>query len=477
MASTTRVGSTARTLTGAGICTAFALVAVLSFRGGFGTRGAAAGFTRPAVLPGSLDDGVIEVPDEVVSLALAMGLAPDGATVRVGEGVFAGPVACDGKSIALEGAGSDRTVIRVAGDAPALSFRGSAGDRVRIRGVSVVGAGGACGAGLAIDGMAFEVRDSRFVGHRGSGASLSAAHGEFVNCSFEGNRATGSGGAVRNEGGRARFVGCGFRGNVSDAFGGAVFSRGGSVDLLACTLEDNATHSGAWGGAVFGQDAAFELHGTDFLRNRSIESGGAVYLMGGIADVSRCSFSGNSSSEARSIYSRGAGVRVATSRLCGLQEVSVGGDLALDDGNVFDPACHGDCNQNGVADGEEIELGWAPDRDSNGMPDSCDPDCNSNGMPDGYEIAAGFAADANANGLVDLCEIRAGLVLDVDNDWVPDDAQAPAMASAPPGAPAAAAGSALPSGIAPSGVGEPAVSAVPDPFDPWASMPRYGMRP
>ena len=47
----------------------------------------------------------------------------------------------------------------------------------------------------------------------------------------------------------------------------------------------------------------------------------------------------------------------------------------------------------------------------------------------------------------------------------------------PPGAPAAAAGSALPSGITPSGVGEPAVSAVPDPFDPWASMPRYGMRP
>jgi hypothetical protein len=466
MGNSTRNARNARALTGAGICTAFAFVAFLSFRGGLFTRGAAAEFARPAVAPGAMDDGVIEVPGEALSLAAALDFAPSGATVRLAAGTFAGPAECVGKSILIEGAGTDGTVVRGFGAFPALSFRGSAGDRVTVRGMTVLGAAAGLGAGIEVEGMAFEVRDVRFSGNRGSGASLAASHGEFVNCTFEGNRAPGSGGAVRNDGGRARFVGCSFRGNVSDAFGGAVFSRGGSVELLACTLEDNATHSGAWGGAVFGQDAAFELHGTDFLRNRSIESGGAVYLMGGIADVSRCSFSGNSSSEARSIFSRGAGVRVAASRLCGLQEVAVGGDLALDDGNVFDPACHGDCNQNGVADGEEIELGWAPDRDSNGMPDSCDPDCNSNGMPDGYEIAAGFAADANVNGLVDLCEIRAGLALDVDNDWIPDDAQVPAMAGALPGA----------EGV-PAAYAAPAGAAVPEPFDPWANMPRYGMRP
>jgi len=29
----------------------------------------------------------------------------------------------------------------------------------------------------------------------------------------------------------------------------------------------------------------------------------------------------------------------------------------------------------------------------------------------------------NGNGLIDICEIRAGLALDVDGDWIPDDAQ------------------------------------------------------
>ena len=148
---------------------------------------------------------------------------------------------------------------------------------------------------------------------------------------------------------------------------------------------------------------------------------------------------------------------------------------------MFEPACHGDCNQNGVADGEEIELGWAPDRDSNGMPDACDPDCNSNGMPDGYEIAAGFAADANVNGLVDLCEIRAGLALDVDNDWIPDDAQVPAMAGALPGAEGVPAGHAASVGYvpsaAPAGFDAPGSAAAPGQLDPWADMPRYGMRP
>ena len=232
-------------------------------------------------------------------------------------------------------------------------------------------------------------------------------------------------------------------------------SKGGRVELLACTLEDNATHSGAWGGAVFGSDAVVELHGSEFARNRAIDAGGAVYLAGGVADISRCSFTGNLSDEARSLYSRGAGVRIASSRLCGIEAVALGGDFAFGDDNVFDASCHGDCNQNGVSDAEELELGWVADRDGNGTPDACDPDCNGNGLPDGYEIAGGFAQDMNANGLIDICEIRSGLALDVDNDWIPDDAQVPAMdALAPPPQPS---------------VQRPSMPTAPPDLDPWAS--------
>jgi hypothetical protein len=135
-------------------------------------------------------------------------------------------------------------------------------------------------------------------------------------------------------------------------------------------------------------------------------------------------------------------VRIAGSRLCGAQDIALGGDFAADDGNVFDEQCFGDCDQNGVADAEDIERGWAQDRDGNGVPDACDPDCNMNGLPDGFEIGEGFAQDMNANGLIDVCEIRAGLALDVDGDWIPDDAQNAALLPAPEAAPATGAATA-----------------------------------
>jgi predicted outer membrane repeat protein len=299
--------------------------------------------------------------------------------------------------------------------------------------------------------VTYDVRDVRFTGNEGGGARITGGSGRFTECSFVGNRSAGSGGAVRAERGDATFVSCTFRGNEANGFGGAVAGDGGTVSLLACTLEGNATRSGAWGGAVYGKEAVLELHGSDFARNRSIEAGGAVYLMGGIGDVSRCTFESNFSLEAPSLFSRGAGVRIAGSRLCGAQEIALGGDFAADDGNVFDEQCFGDCDQNGVADAEDIERGWAQDRDGNGVPDSCDPDCNMNGLPDGYEIGAGFAQDMNANGLIDVCEIRAGLALDADGDWIPDDAQNAALLPAPEAAPAtgAATGWSAPAGGTP----------------------------
>jgi hypothetical protein len=57
----------------------------------------------------------------------------------------------------------------------------------------------------------------------------------------------------------------------------------------------------------------------------------------------------------------------------------------------------------------------------------------------------------NANGLIDICEIRSGLALDVDNDWIPDDAQMPVVAPTVT-TPAATQSNTVP---------------VPDPFDAW----------
>jgi len=422
-----RIGVRATTFAGLAAATA----AFVSLRGGFFTRGASAEFARPAVAFDALQDGVIEVPTEATSIQAAIDFAPDGSTIRVAAGTYAGGIHCDGKSITIAGAGAESTLLRGFANSPVISFSGDESNRVILSGVSVVGGRGDAGCGVFLGNVTFDVRDSHIAGNQGAGAVVRGATGNFTGCIFEDNRGPESGGGVRNDGGSPTFVACAFRHNVSATFGGAVFSNGGTVSLLACTLEDNSTNSGAWGGAVFGQDTHFELHGTDFARNRALESGGAVYLLRGVADISRCSFTGNFSDEARSLFSRGAGVRLASSHLCGASTIALGGDLTFEDDNVFDTACFGDCNQNGVSDTDELALGWSADRDGNGVLDACDPDCNSNGLPDGYEIGAGFAQDMNANGMIDICEIRAGLALDVDNDWIPDDAQQVKAPAAP----------------------------------------------
>jgi len=62
-----------------------------------------------------------------------------------------------------------------------------------------------------------------------------------------------------------------------------------------------------------------------------------------------------------------------------------------------------DCNQNGVADAQDIALVNSLDANSNGVPDECE-DCNGNGTLDPEDIASGPSADLNGNGVPDECE-------------------------------------------------------------------------
>ena len=92
-----------------------------------------------------------------------------------------------------------------------------------------------------------------------------------------------------------------------------------------------------------------------------------------------------------------------------------------------------DCNDNGIADAEEVADG-APDLDANGRPDECDPDCDGNGLPDAYEIDAGAddcdgngvpdtcdaVSDCDADGINDACEIASGAEVDCDGNGIPD---------------------------------------------------------
>ncbi len=61
-----------------------------------------------------------------------------------------------------------------------------------------------------------------------------------------------------------------------------------------------------------------------------------------------------------------------------------------------------DCNDNGIADSDDIL-------------DQTSGDCNDNGIPDECEIAAGTLADKDRNGIPDKCEpVKCSADLDAD---------------------------------------------------------------
>jgi hypothetical protein len=81
-----------------------------------------------------------------------------------------------------------------------------------------------------------------------------------------------------------------------------------------------------------------------------------------------------------------------------------------------------DCNDNGIPDSCDIDLGLAQDCNDNGIPDSCDiangldTDCDGNGVPDGCELV-----DCNNNGIHDACDLLNGTSEDCNNNGIPDE--------------------------------------------------------
>ena len=98
-----------------------------------------------------------------------------------------------------------------------------------------------------------------------------------------------------------------------------------------------------------------------------------------------------------------------------------------------------DCNDNGVDDLTDTDVGTSDDCNANGRPDECEidedstaaggpfyctsgcnPDCNNNGIPDGCDIDVGAADDCNADGVPDSCQLANN---DCDADGLLDSCQ------------------------------------------------------
>ena len=85
-----------------------------------------------------------------------------------------------------------------------------------------------------------------------------------------------------------------------------------------------------------------------------------------------------------------------------------------------------DCNQNGIDDERDIELGESDDCNSNMIPDECEPDCDRDGVPDACAIIGcqpwqAYCKDCNGNGAPDACDLIDGISDDCDLDGIPDE--------------------------------------------------------
>lgn len=79
-----------------------------------------------------------------------------------------------------------------------------------------------------------------------------------------------------------------------------------------------------------------------------------------------------------------------------------------------------DCNNNGIADSQDVASGTSRDCNGNQFPDECEllgNDCNGNGVPDECDVQSG---DCNGNGVPDTCD---AVGHDCDNNQVPDECE------------------------------------------------------
>lgn len=224
---------------------------------------------------------------------------------------------------------------------------------------------------------------------------------QFFDCRFLGNRG-GFGGAFATwesgpmEDNHPRFERCLFRGN-SGVNGGAMANLRSNPVLVDCVFEDNT--ASVSGGAIY-NDGFDEpdfwvsrpvLEGCTFTNNNATTSGGAITNFGASeATITACDFSANSADAGGAITNDGSSfTTLSDSALCGNgtgsdQITGTWHDLG---GNTIDvdcpTPCPGDLNGDGQVDGADLSalLGAWNETDA-------EADIDGDGLVDGADLSA-----------------------------------------------------------------------------------------
>jgi len=239
----------------------------------------------------SLSAATIQVPSDARTIQGAVDAASNGDVIIVAAGIWHETINMKGKAIVLKSAdGPEATVLDgrtlpgsivycIEGESretgiEGFTLRGGTGDS------SVYGPGQAVGGAMFIVGSSPRVNDCIFENNTatlqgGAVYSVRDAHPSFTNCIFRRN-ASEKGGAVFSLLSNCRFMDCTFIGNLARFSGGAIFNSSHcSPTFMSCRfLSNQALYNG---GAIYDYESHGSLSRCTFERNSAAFKGGAVY--------------------------------------------------------------------------------------------------------------------------------------------------------------------------------------------------------
>ncbi len=161
-----------------------------------------------------------------------------------------------------------------------------------------------------------------------SGTTVGLNSLTLTNGNGAGTVANGTGGAIYNLG-ALTLTNCLLAGNRSAQLAGAINSTGAgsSVNALGCNFIGNNSGGNNGGGAIYGDNfTLINVADCNFLTNHSPTTAGAIHIINNATGVVlRCTFAGNSSSDAGAVRNNSGTVTLGASTFAGNIATNIGG--------------------------------------------------------------------------------------------------------------------------------------------------------
>ena len=180
-------------------------------------------------------------------------------------------------------------------------------------------------AATVLDGFVITGGDADDATGRGGGMINITGPGAVRNCSFYGNRASQSGGALYMEDSTLEVTDCTFSGNAADS-GGAIYNNGSASLIQRCFFESNFAVLGEGGGIYSTNFPAPEVDGCTFFKNEAGNRGGGIHITNN-ARVTSSTFIENEAADGGGIFAIGSEPEVTNCTFSGNKATVNGGGM------------------------------------------------------------------------------------------------------------------------------------------------------